>query len=117
MSLKSFKILLVSCLMFTKPALAEEVDQCPFALEESVEAVSRSKLQEFANNFPLKKSQFELTAKFEARQESSVRNAIPSFAILPTEMDRDLLYYNADEKYFFTLIISSQTLGICHRTL
>jgi len=46
-----------------------------------------------------------------------VKNAIPSFAILPTEMDRDLLYYNADEKYFFTLIISSQTLGICHTTL
>ena len=76
MSLKSFKILLVSCLMFTKPALAEEVDQCPFALEESVEAVSRSKLQEFANTFPLKTSQFEPIEKFKARQERSVKNAL-----------------------------------------
>ena len=117
MSLKSFKILLVTCMMFTKPALAEEVDQCPFVLGESVEAVSRSKLQEFANNFPTKKSQFEPTAKFEARQESSVKNAIPSFAILPTETLRDLLYNNADKEYFFTLIISSQALAICHTTL
>ena len=73
MSLKSFKILLVTCMTFTKPALAEEVDQCPFVLGESVEAVSRARLQEFANNFPIKKSQFEPTAKFKARQESSVK--------------------------------------------
>ena len=117
MSLKSFKILLVSCMMFTKPALAEEVDQCPFVLGERVEAVSRSKLQELANNFPTKKSQFEPTAKFEARQESSVKNAIPSFAILPTEMDRESFYYNADEEYFFTMIISCQTVCIRHTTL
>ncbi len=101
MSLKRFKILLVTCMMFTKPALAEEVDQCPFVLGESVEAVSRARLQEFANTFPLKKSQFEPTAKFKARQERSVKNAIPSFAILPTETLRDELYYNADEEYFF----------------
>jgi hypothetical protein len=104
-------------MIFTKPALAEEVDQCPFVLKESVEAVSRSKLQEFANNFPIKKSQFEPTAQFEARQESSVKNAFASFAILPTEMERDLLYYNADEEYFFTLIISCQALSIRHTTL
>jgi hypothetical protein len=30
-----------------------------------------------------------------------VKNAIPSFAILPTETLRDELYYNADEEYFF----------------
>jgi hypothetical protein len=30
-----------------------------------------------------------------------VKNAIPSFAILPTEMRRERLYYNADEEYFF----------------
>jgi len=101
MSLKRFKILLVTCMMFTKPALAEEVDQCPFVLGESVEAVSRARLQEFANTFPLKKSQFEPTAKFKARQERSVKNAIPSFVILPTETLRDELYYNADEEYFF----------------
>ena len=100
MPLKSFKILLVTCMIFTKPALAEKVDQCPFALEESVEAVSKSKLQALANTFPLKTSQFEPIEKFKARQESSVKNAIPSFAILPTEIDRDLLYYNADEEYF-----------------
>ena len=117
MSLKRFKILLVTCMMFTKPALAEEVDQCPFVLGESVEAVSRARLQEFANNFPIKKSQFEPTEKFKARQESSVKDAIPSFAILPTEMRRDRLYYNADEEYFFTLIISSQALAMCHTTL
>jgi hypothetical protein len=76
MSLKSFKILLVSCMMFTKPALAEEVDQCPFVLGESVEAVSRSKLQEFANTFPLKTSQFEPIEKFKTRQERSVKNAL-----------------------------------------
>ena len=46
-----------------------------------------------------------------------MKNAIPSFAILPTETDRDSLYYNADEEYFFTLIISSQALGMCHATL
>ena len=88
-------------MMFTKPALAEEVDQCPFVLGESVEAVSRARLQEFANTFPIKKSQFEPTAKFKARQERSVKNAIPYFAILPTEMRRERLYYNADEEYFF----------------
>jgi hypothetical protein len=104
MSLKSFKILLVTCMIFTKPALAEEVDQCPFVLGESVGAVSRSKLRELANNFPLKKSQFEPTKKFKARQESSVKNSIPSLAILPTETDREQLIYNADKKYFFTLI-------------
>jgi hypothetical protein len=76
MPLKSFKILLVTCIIFTKPALAEEVDQCPFALGESVEAVSRASLQEFANNFPLKTSQFEPIEKFKARQERSVKNAI-----------------------------------------
>ena len=117
MSLKRFKILLVTCITFTKHALAEEVDQCPFVLGESVEAVSRARLQEFANNFPIKKSQFEPTAKFKARQESSVKNAIPSFAILPTEIRRDKLYYNAEKEYFFTLIISSQALGICPTTL
>jgi len=63
-------------MMFTKPALAEEVDQCPFVLGESVEAVSRSKLQEFANTFPLKTSQFEPIEKFKARQERSVKNAL-----------------------------------------
>ena len=117
MSLKRFKILLVTCMMFTKPALAEEVDQCPFVLGERVEAVSRARLQEFANNFPIKKSQFEPTEKFKARQESSMKNAIPSFSILPTEMRRDRLYYKADEEYFFTLIISSQALAMCHTTL
>ena len=117
MSLKRFKILLVTCMMFTKPALAEEVDQCPFVLGESVEAVSRARLQEFANTFPLKKSQFEPTAKFKARQERSVKNAIPSFAILPTETLRDELYYNADEEYFFTLIISSPAVSMCHTAL
>ena len=100
MSLKSFKILLVTCMMFTKPALTEKVDQCPFVLGESVEAVSRSKIRELANNFPLKKSQFEPTEKFKARQKCSVKNAIPSFAILPTETNRDQLNYNADKEYF-----------------
>ena len=101
MSLKSFKILLVTCMVFIKPALAEEVDQCPFVLGESVEAVSRARLQELANNFPIKKSQFEPTEKFKARQERSVKDAIPSFAILPTETDRESLFYNADKEYFF----------------
>lgn len=117
MSLKSFKILLVTCMMFTKPALAEEVDQCPFVLGESVEAVSRSKIRELANNFPLKKSQFEPTEKFKARQERSVKNAIPPFAILPTKTEREELIYNADKEYFFTLIISSQAVSMCHTTL
>ena len=76
MPLKSFKILLVTCMIFTKPALAEKVDQCPFALGESVEAVSRVSLQELANTFPLKTSQFEPIEKFKARQERSVKNAI-----------------------------------------
>jgi len=116
MSLKSFKILLVTCMMFTKPALPEELDQCPFVLGERWSCI-KIELQEFTNNFPIKKSQFEPTAKFKERQESSVKNAIPSFAILPTETDRDSLYYNADEEYFFTLIISSQALGMCHATL
>ena len=104
-------------MMFTKPALAEEVDQCPFVLGESVEAVSRARLQEFANTFPLKKSQFEPTEKFKARQERSVKDAIPSFAILPTKTEREELIYNADKEYFFTLIISSQAVSMCHTTL
>jgi hypothetical protein len=58
-------------MIFTKPALAEEVDQCPFVLEESVEAVSRSKLQELANTFPLKTSQFEPIEKL--KRDKSVR--------------------------------------------
>ena len=111
MSLKSFKIPLVTCMTSTKPVMAEQVDQCPFILVESVEAVSSSKLHELANNFTPKESQFEPTEKFQARLESSVKNSIPSLAIQPTEVHRDELRYMRTRNIFYTdYFLSDETI-------
>ena len=101
MLLKKFKTVILSSMIFTTPAVAENLDQCPFVVGESFEAISKSNFSELINSFPKEKSQFETTEKFKERQKTYLENSMPPLAILATEMDRDKLRYNADEGYFY----------------
>jgi len=101
MLLKKFKTVILSSMIFTTPAVAENLDQCPFVVGESFEAISKSNFSELINSFPKEKSQFETTEKFKERQKTHLESSIPQLAILATEMDRDQLLYNADEEYFY----------------